>query len=133
MVILLGPGAYESKEGLTRKGGLMVTKDKRFRDLKSEGPGPGSYEVLTDDKNHSESTDLELPLPHSNLKLATSHPLHSRIKEMAKVPTDNVLSFFLLSTFLIHFTEGEKKCFAGSQQGKEVTWFQKYILIYMYM
>jgi len=23
----------------------MVTKDKRFRDLKSEGPGPGAYEV----------------------------------------------------------------------------------------
>ena len=89
MVILLGPGAYESKEGLTRKGGLMVTKDKRFRDLKSEGPGPGSYEVLTDDRNHSESTDLELPLPHSNLKLATSHPLHSQIKEMEKVPTDS--------------------------------------------
>lgn len=41
---LPGPGAYESKEGLARKGGLMVTKDKRFKDLKSEGPGPGSYE-----------------------------------------------------------------------------------------
>ena len=65
MVILLGPGAYESKEGLTRKGGLMVTKDKRFRDLKSEGPGPGSYEVLTDDRNHSESTDWSClsPIP----------------------------------------------------------------------
>lgn len=25
----------------------MVTKDKRFKDLKSEGPGPGSYEVNT--------------------------------------------------------------------------------------
>lgn len=23
----------------------MVTKDKRFRDQKSEGPGPGAYEV----------------------------------------------------------------------------------------
>uniref|UniRef100_A0A8W8IEC1 Sperm-tail PG-rich repeat-containing protein 2 n=1 Tax=Magallana gigas TaxID=29159 RepID=A0A8W8IEC1_MAGGI len=41
---LPGPGAYDSKEGLARKGGLMVTKDKRFKDLKSEGPGPGSYE-----------------------------------------------------------------------------------------
>ena len=117
MVILLGPGAYESKEGLTRKGGLMVTKDKRFRDLKSEGPGPGSYEVLTDDRNHSESTDLELPLPHSTLKLATSHPLHSQIKEMAKVPTDNVL-FNIFSTL---YSRAKKCLQAGSQQGKEVT------------
>lgn len=23
----------------------MVTKDKRFRELKNEGPGPGAYEV----------------------------------------------------------------------------------------
>ena len=26
----------------------MVTKDKRFKDLKSEGPGPGAYEVFND-------------------------------------------------------------------------------------
>ncbi|XP_048761282.2 sperm-tail PG-rich repeat-containing protein 2-like [Ostrea edulis] len=39
-----GPGAYESKEGVTKKGGLIVTKEKRFKEIKSEGPAPGSYE-----------------------------------------------------------------------------------------
>lgn len=39
-----GPGAYNSKDTLVKKGGLMVTKDKRFREIKEEGPGPGAYE-----------------------------------------------------------------------------------------
>ncbi|KAK3090851.1 hypothetical protein FSP39_015224 [Pinctada imbricata] len=39
-----GPGAYDAKDSLVGKGGLMVTKDRRFRDSKAEGPGPGSYE-----------------------------------------------------------------------------------------
>ncbi|XP_074648562.1 sperm-tail PG-rich repeat-containing protein 2-like [Tubulanus polymorphus] len=38
-----GPGAYEIKKDKS-KGGLMVTKDKRFRNKKSDIPGPGSYE-----------------------------------------------------------------------------------------
>lgn len=39
-----GPGAYNTRDTISKKGGLMVTKDKRFRDQKSEGPGPGAYE-----------------------------------------------------------------------------------------
>lgn len=39
-----GPGAYDHKEGINRKGGLMVTKDKRFKEMKADGPGPGAYE-----------------------------------------------------------------------------------------
>ncbi|XP_060071490.1 sperm-tail PG-rich repeat-containing protein 2-like [Ylistrum balloti] len=39
-----GPGAYQHQEGINKKGGLMVTKDKRFKEIKAEGPGPGSYE-----------------------------------------------------------------------------------------
>ncbi|XP_041363261.1 sperm-tail PG-rich repeat-containing protein 2-like [Gigantopelta aegis] len=40
-----GPGAYDHPSSeLDPKKGLMVTKDKRFKELKSEGPGPGTYE-----------------------------------------------------------------------------------------
>lgn len=39
-----GPGAYNAKDTISKKGGLMVTKDKRFKELKSDGPGPGAYE-----------------------------------------------------------------------------------------
>ncbi|XP_013412184.1 sperm-tail PG-rich repeat-containing protein 2 [Lingula anatina] len=40
-----GPGTYEFGSQLARKGGLMVTKDKRFRkEIKNEVPGPGAYE-----------------------------------------------------------------------------------------
>lgn len=38
-----GPGAYTLRDG-SAKGGLMVTKDKRFTALKEDGPGPGAYE-----------------------------------------------------------------------------------------
>ena len=40
-----GPGTYKPKAGSREQGGLMVTKDRRFKDLKSEIPGPGTYEV----------------------------------------------------------------------------------------
>lgn len=39
-----GPGAYEQKQTLVEKGGLMVTRDKRFRYEIEDKPGPGSYE-----------------------------------------------------------------------------------------
>ncbi|GFO23626.1 sperm-tail PG-rich repeat-containing protein 2-like [Plakobranchus ocellatus] len=39
-----GPGAYESPYH-TGKGGLMVTRDRRFRQDMEEFPGPGTYEV----------------------------------------------------------------------------------------
>lgn len=41
----LGPGAYNTKDTITKRGGLMVTKDKRFKELKEDGPGPAAYEV----------------------------------------------------------------------------------------
>jgi hypothetical protein len=40
-----GPGEYDMPSTQTRQGGLMVTKDIRFRPQKSEVPGPGNYEV----------------------------------------------------------------------------------------
>ena len=40
----VGPGQYDVKEGGGR-GGLMTTRQQRFKSLKSETPGPGSYEV----------------------------------------------------------------------------------------
>lgn len=39
-----GPGAYEAKETLVRKGGLMITRDKRFKQSIADMPGPGAYE-----------------------------------------------------------------------------------------
>lgn len=42
---LLGPGQYELKDGSTR-GGLMTTRQQRFKQIKNENPGPGSYEVI---------------------------------------------------------------------------------------
>ncbi|XP_071106668.1 sperm-tail PG-rich repeat-containing protein 2-like [Haliotis cracherodii] len=39
-----GPGAYDQKIQKNHKGGLIVTRDKRFKDIKSEAPGPGAYE-----------------------------------------------------------------------------------------
>lgn len=44
ILFLSGPGQYELKEGAVR-GGLMTTRQDRFRPIKSETPGPGSYEV----------------------------------------------------------------------------------------
>lgn len=41
-----GPGTYEStRHALAEKGGLMVTKDKRFGMMKEDYPGPGAYEL----------------------------------------------------------------------------------------
>ncbi|KAK3801535.1 hypothetical protein RRG08_066725 [Elysia crispata] len=39
-----GPGAYGSQRQ-TAKGGLMITKDKRFKQDMDDFPGPGTYEV----------------------------------------------------------------------------------------
>lgn len=39
-----GPGQYELKDGSTR-GGLMTTRQQRFKQIKDENPGPGSYEL----------------------------------------------------------------------------------------
>lgn len=39
-----GPGQYDFKEAAGR-GGLMTTRQDRFRPIKSETPGPGSYEL----------------------------------------------------------------------------------------
>lgn len=39
-----GPGQYDIKEGGAR-GGLMTTRQQRFISVKSETPGPGSYEL----------------------------------------------------------------------------------------
>ena len=43
-LIVSGPGTYESL-GVNRRGNMMTTKDNRFRDKKSDNPGPGAYEV----------------------------------------------------------------------------------------
>ncbi|XP_012937839.1 sperm-tail PG-rich repeat-containing protein 2 [Aplysia californica] len=41
-----GPGTYDTpREALGPKGGLMVTRDKRFRHEKEDFPGPGAYEL----------------------------------------------------------------------------------------
>ncbi|XP_046567757.1 sperm-tail PG-rich repeat-containing protein 2-like [Haliotis rubra] len=39
-----GPGAYDQKVHRNKKGGLIVTRDKRFKDIKTDAPGPGAYE-----------------------------------------------------------------------------------------
>ncbi|KAK6187746.1 hypothetical protein SNE40_005703 [Patella caerulea] len=40
-----GPGAYDNNTNtLTKKGGLMVSRNKRFHNFKNEAPGPGTYE-----------------------------------------------------------------------------------------
>ena len=44
MFFVSGPGQYDFKEAAGR-GGLMTTRQDRFRPIKSETPGPGSYEV----------------------------------------------------------------------------------------
>lgn len=44
MLFVSGPGQYDLKEESGR-GGLMTTRQGRFRPIKSETPGPGSYEV----------------------------------------------------------------------------------------
>lgn len=41
----LGPGTYDSL-GKERRGNMMTTRDNRFRDKKSDTPGPGAYEVI---------------------------------------------------------------------------------------
>lgn len=38
-----GPGTYDSL-GKERRGNMMTTRDNRFRDKKSDTPGPGAYE-----------------------------------------------------------------------------------------
>ena len=40
-----GPGEYDIPSTQTQQGGLMVTKDIRFKPQKSDVPGPGNYEV----------------------------------------------------------------------------------------
>ncbi|KAK7112355.1 sperm-tail PG-rich repeat-containing protein 2-like [Littorina saxatilis] len=40
-----GPGTYEAKATLHDKGGLMVTRDKRFRYTVEDKPGPAAYEL----------------------------------------------------------------------------------------
>ena len=45
MLYSTGPGTYQHGTTLTKKGGLMITKDRRFRGTDNENPGPGSYEV----------------------------------------------------------------------------------------
>ena len=45
MRVVAGPGAYEAKQTLQPKGGLMVTRDKRFKYNADDLPGPGAYEV----------------------------------------------------------------------------------------
>ena len=44
ILFVSGPGQYDFKEAAGR-GGLMTTRQDRFRPIKSETPGPGSYEV----------------------------------------------------------------------------------------
>ena len=44
MLFVSGPGQYDFKEAAGR-GGLMTTRQDRFRPIKSETPGPGTYEV----------------------------------------------------------------------------------------
>ncbi|GFR84349.1 sperm-tail PG-rich repeat-containing protein 2-like [Elysia marginata] len=41
-----GPGAYDSQRHAA-KGGLMITRDKRFRHDMEDFPGPGTYEPST--------------------------------------------------------------------------------------
>ena len=41
----VGPGQYEAPVYQPKQGGLMVTKDARFKTQKSNVPGPGNYEV----------------------------------------------------------------------------------------
>ncbi|XP_046845366.1 sperm-tail PG-rich repeat-containing protein 2-like [Xenia sp. Carnegie-2017] len=40
-----GPGKYDVPTTQTKQGGLMVTKDTRFKFKKSEVPGPGKYQL----------------------------------------------------------------------------------------
>ena len=40
-----GPGTYDAKFPRDKKGNLMISKDRRFKDIKSDVPGPGTYEV----------------------------------------------------------------------------------------
>ena len=42
--IFIGPGQYELKDDSAR-GGLMTTREQRFKSSRNENPGPGSYEV----------------------------------------------------------------------------------------
>ena len=44
MLFVSGPGQYDFKEAAGR-GGLMTTRQDRFGPIKSETPGPGTYEV----------------------------------------------------------------------------------------
>ncbi|CAH1795521.1 unnamed protein product [Owenia fusiformis] len=39
-----GPGSYDFDSRLNKKGGLMVTKDNRFKEKINDMPGPGTYE-----------------------------------------------------------------------------------------
>eukprot|EP01136_Pigoraptor_vietnamica_P037169 Opistho-1_new@104767 len=40
-----GPGAYEQKMPFTEKGGVFVSKDRRFKATAEVVPGPGAYEL----------------------------------------------------------------------------------------
>ena len=42
--VFAGPGMYDPKHKL-KVGNRMVVRDKRFKPIKSEVPGPGAYEV----------------------------------------------------------------------------------------
>ena len=44
MFQLLGPGHYDVKKP-TVPGGNLVTREERFKTLKSDVPGPGTYQV----------------------------------------------------------------------------------------
>ncbi len=41
----IGPGTYNPDGKEDPKTGLMVTRDRRFKDKRNENPGPGAYEV----------------------------------------------------------------------------------------
>ena len=43
--LFAGPGSYDPRFARDKKGNLMSTKDKRFKEVKTEAPGPGTYEV----------------------------------------------------------------------------------------
>ncbi|CAL1526354.1 unnamed protein product [Lymnaea stagnalis] len=78
-----GPATYNTvTESLSRKGGLMVTKDRRFHEDKEAFPGPGAYEfspliqdtVLKGTFNHTLNNPI---MPVSGGYQATTNTKHA--------------------------------------------------------
>lgn len=100
--IFIGPGQYELKDGSAR-GGLMTTREQRFKSSRNENPGPGSYEVCVwfwrmdleiKKKNYYNNSDNDKTNAFESLK----------IRAPSKVKPNKRTFWFILTLLCFAFT-----------------------------